>query len=245
MGRKVNYLHRRVIEILENEPRMKLLELGAGGGSLARQIKDRGFEVVAQDIDQARFQHKHDIEFIQGDLNQGLPFEDKSFGCVVILEVIEHLKNPCFVLREINRILKEGGMLLLSTPNILNLKSRFRFLFEGTYDYFREPPLELSNSPTHGFFDIHLFAYKYPELEYILFDTGFNIEHVFSSVFELRARIYSLFLLPIIKMQAYFKCHRARKKGDMNYNRIFKILLSPELLYSRHLIIKARTRKAN
>jgi len=242
MERKVNYLHKRVIEILEDEPRVKLLELGTGGGSLAKQIKDKGFEVMTQDIDEGRFQYKHEIEFRQGDLNQGLPFEDRSFGCVVILEVIEHLQNPYFVLREINRVLKVGGILLLSTPNILNLQSRFRFLFEGTYDYFREPPLELSNSPKHGFFDIHLFAYKYPELEYILFDTGFNIENLFSSILELKARIFSFFLLPIMKMQAYFKCRRARKKGDMDYSRVSKILLSPALLYSRHLVIKARKR---
>lgn len=242
MGRKVNYLHNKVIEILENEPRAKLLELGAGGGSLAKRVKDKGFEVMAQDIDEGRFQHKHEIEFRQGDLNQGLPFGDGSFDYVVMLEVIEHLQNPYFVLREINRVLKTEGILLLSTPNILNLKSRFRFLFEGTYDYFREPPLELSTSPSHGFFDIHLFAYKYPELEYILFDTGFEIESLFSSVFGTQARMLSFFCLPIMKLQAYFKCRRAKKKGDMDYSRIFKILLSPELLYGRHLIIKARKR---
>ena len=242
MERKVNYLHRKVVEILENEPRMKLLELGAGTGELANQVKGKGFEVVAQDIDEKLFRYKDKIEFMQGDLNQGLPFADSSFDYVVMLEVIEHLKNPFFVLKEINRILKPHGILLISTPNILNLKSRLRFLFEGTYDYFREPPLELANSPKHGFFDIHLFAYKYPELEYILFDAGFNIENIFSSLFELQAIIFSFLLLPILKLQAYFKCRRARKKGDMDYSRIFKILLSHVLLYSRHLIIRAHKR---
>jgi hypothetical protein len=135
MGRKVNHLHNKVIEILESEPRAKLLELGSGGGNLVKQLKDKGF------------------------------------------------------------------------------------------------------------FDIHLFAYKYPELEYILFDTGFNVENIFSSVFESQARILSIICLPIMKLQAYFKCRRAKKKGDMDYNRIFKILFSPKLLYSRHLIIKARKRK--
>jgi ubiquinone/menaquinone biosynthesis C-methylase UbiE len=194
------------------------------------------------DADKERFQYKGEIEFKQGDLNQGLPFEDTSFDYVVMLEVIEHLQNPYFVLREISRVLKKEGILLLSTPNILNLKSRFRFFFEGTYDYFREPPLELFHSSTHGFFDIHLFAYKYPELEYILFDTGFNIVKVFSSIFELQARILSVFCLPVMKAQAYFKCRRAKKKDDMDYARIYKILHSPELLYSRHLIIEARRR---
>ncbi|MFH1678530.1 MAG: class I SAM-dependent methyltransferase [Candidatus Omnitrophota bacterium] len=239
----INYLHNKVIEILEGEPRVRLLDLGAGGGNLTKQAKDKGFDVVALDADEGRFQYKNEIDFRKGDLTQGLPFEDGSFDCVVMLEVIEHLKDPYFVLREINRILKKDGFLLLSTPNILNLKSRVRFLFEGTYDYFREPPLELAVSPKHRFFDIHVFAYKYPELEYILFDAGFSIDNIFASVFELQAMGFSLIFLPMMKLQAYFKCRRAQKKGDMDYRRIFKILFSPELLYGRHLIIKARKRE--
>ena len=62
------------------------------------------------------------------------------------------------------------------------------------------------------------------------------------SLFELRAIVFSFLLLPILKLQAYFKCRRARKKGDMDYSRIFKILLSHVLLYSRHLIIRAHKR---
>ncbi len=243
MGCKINYLHNKVIKILENQPRTRLLDLGTGEGNLAKQAKDKGFEVIAQDADQSRFRYKGEIEFRQGDLNnEDLPFEEKSFDCVVMLEVIEHLKNPYFVLREINRVLKAEGVLILSTPNILNLKSRLRFLFEGTYDYFREPPLELSAFSKHNLFNIHLFAYKYPELEYILFDTGFKTEKIFSSISEIQARILSIVCFPTMKLHAYFKCQRGKKKGGMDYSRIFKILLSPEMLYSRHLIIKAQKR---
>lgn len=239
MGWKVIHLSNKVINILEDEPRGRLLELGTGGGNLAKQAKDKGFEVVAQDINKDNFRYKDEIEFIQGDLNQGLHFDDRSFDYTVILETIEHLQNPYFVLSEINRILKVGGILVLSTPNILNLKSRFRFLFEGTYDYFREPPLEVFK---HKFINVHIFAYKYPELEYILFDTNFEVEGVFTSFFEPQAKLLSLICLPIMQLRAYFKCRRVKKKSNMDYNRIFKIILSPELLYGRHLIIKARKR---
>ena len=239
-GKALSDVHSSVIEILENEPRGKLLDVGTGGGSLAKHAKDSGFEVVAFDADKGRFQFKDEIEFRQGNLNQELPFKENSFNYAVMLEVIEHLHNPFFVLRQLKRVIKTDGVLLLSTPNILNLKSRFRFLFEGTYDYFREPPLELSNSSKHRFFDIHIFAYKYPELEYILLDAGFRVEGVFSSVLEPQARLLSLVFLPAMKLHAHFKCQRAKKKKDMDYSRIFKILFSPELLYSRHLIIKAR-----
>ena len=237
-----NYLHNKVIEILQKEPRARLLELGAGGGSLIKRAKDKGFEVVACDIESEQFRYKNEIEFRQQDLNQGLPFSDESFDYVVMLEVIEHLKNPCFVLSQIHRVLKVGGFLILSTPNILNLKSRFRFFFEGTYDYFREPPLDHRTFYKQGAFNPHIFAYRYPELEYILLDTGFKIENVFASYFEPQAIMLSFVCLPIMKLQAYFKCRRAKKKSAIDYSRIFNILLSPELLYSRHLIIKGQKR---
>lgn len=239
MGNKVNYLHKKVIENLETEKKGKLLDLGSGSGNLAKQAKDKGFEVVAFDFNVECFCFKQQIKLCRGNLNQGLPFRDKSFNYVIMLEVIEHLENSFFILKEINRILKPDGILILSTPNILNLKSRFRFLFEGTHDYFREPPLESSSFPKYKHFDIHLFAYKYPELEYILFNTKFKIENVSASKFETQAIVLSFIFLPIIKLQAYLKCHRSKKK-DIDYTRIFKILLSPVLLYSRHLIVKAR-----
>ncbi|MFC1658186.1 class I SAM-dependent methyltransferase [Candidatus Omnitrophota bacterium] len=237
---KVNYLYDKVLEILGNLPAAKLLELGTGGGTLAKQAKDRGWQVTALDIEKEPFKYKHEIEFRQGDLNQGLPFGEEAFDCVVMLEVIEHLKNPSFVLSQIYRVLKPGGIFILSTPNILNLKSRLRFFFEGTYDYFREPPLDHRAFHKQGSFNPHLFAYKYPELEYILFDSGFKIEGIFASYFEPEAKMLSFFCLPLMKWQAYCKCRRAKKKSAVDYSRIFKILLSQELLCSRHLVIQGK-----
>lgn len=242
MNTQVNHVYNKVIEIVENNPGAKLLDLGSGCGGLSKRAKDKGLKVIALDADEKAFRHKSEIEFRQGDLNEGLPFEDQSFDYVTMLEVIEHLQNPYFVLREINRVLRPKGTFFLSTPNVLNLKSRFRFFFEGTYDYFREPPLELSYVFNEPFLNVHLFAYKYPELEYILFDTGFKIQNIFPSKYELQAIMLSIIYLPILKLHAYLKCRREKKKGGLDYSRIFKILLSPTLLYSRRILIKASKR---
>lgn len=45
-----------------------------------------------------------------------LPFEDNSFDTIIAGDVIEHVENPSYLLREINRVLKEKGIFLLSTP---------------------------------------------------------------------------------------------------------------------------------
>ena len=80
--------------------------------------------------------------------NENLPYPDESFDLVTCTEVIEHLEHYRSTLREIYRILKPGGTLVLTIPNILNLKSRIRFLFFGFYNLFG--PLHISESELHS-----------------------------------------------------------------------------------------------
>jgi 2-polyprenyl-3-methyl-5-hydroxy-6-metoxy-1,4-benzoquinol methylase len=67
------------------------------------------------------------------DLNGPLPYRDDSFDYVACLEGLEHIENYHHALREFSRILKKDGILLISTPNPLNVKSRLRFLRFGTF----------------------------------------------------------------------------------------------------------------
>jgi len=66
---------------------------------------------------------------IVADLNNTLPFKSGSVDTVIAGEIIEHLINPFRFLLEIKRILKKNGELILSTPNEVDIKSRFRVLF--------------------------------------------------------------------------------------------------------------------
>jgi hypothetical protein len=70
----------------------------------------------------------------------------------------------------------------------------------------------------------------------LLSATGFKVEDIFTSIYE---GYGAWFLLPIIKFQSWQKARRSLKKGGIDYRRINKILLSKELLYGRHLIIRA------
>lgn len=237
---KRNYLLESVLHFFEPLPRGKILDLGCGDGDYARGLKALGFSVIAGDIDAQRFKYKNEIEFKHCDITKEMPFPEDHFDYLLLMEVVEHLRNPYLVMPEINRIIKDKGALILSTPNILNLKSRMRYLFEGAYEYFREPPLDQAKNPKEVIFNLHLFPYRYQELEYLLATSGFMIADIFSSVYE----GYALgFLLPVIKFQAWTKQIRAIKKGCLDYRRINKILLSRELLFGRHLIIQAKKDK--
>lgn len=234
--RKVNFLLESVISKFSGLPKGKILDLGCGDGDYSKRLKDLGFDVIAGDIDLVRFKYKNEIEFEHCDITKELPFADNTFDYVLMAEVVEHLRNPYTVIPEINRIIKKNGSLILSTPNILSLKSRFRFIFEGGYEYFREPPLDQAKNSKEVIFNLHLVPYRYHELEYLLSASGFKVCDIFASVYE----GFELgFLFPIILFQAWLKERRSIKNGGINYKRINNILLSKELIFGRHLIIRA------
>ena len=238
MGKKSkNFLLEAIVNLFTTLPKGKVLDLGCGDGDYAKRLKDLGFDVIAGDIDIARFRYKKEIEFKHCDITKEMPFSANHFDYVLLMEVVEHLRNPYVVMPEINRIIKTNGSLVMSTPNILNLKSRLRFLIEGAYEYFREPPLDQVKNPREVIFNLHLVPYRYHELEYLLSATGFKVERILTSLYE---GYGGGLLLPIIKFQSWQKERRVTKKGgSIDYGRIHKILLSKELLFGRHLIIKA------
>ncbi len=240
--KKRNELLDSVTGFFEKQPRGRVLELGCGEGDYAKRLKDAGFDVLASDIDKSRFKYDGEIEFTHCDITKTLPFPDKSFDYVLLLEVVEHLRNPYSVFPELNRVLKDGGSLVISTPNILSLKSRFRYLCEGSYEYFREAPLDQAENPKEIIFQLHIAPYRYHELEYLLSATGYTVKDIFTSRYEGH---WLSFLLPIIKFQARQKDRRVLRNGGMDYRRINKVLLSKEILFGRHLILHAKKETAN
>lgn len=121
-------IHSRVISLLSGEQRGKLLDVGAGTGAFSIKLKSEGFDVTACDINPANF-ISEGIPCKKVDLNATFPFADAEFDCVVGAEVIEHIENPWFFLREIYRITAAGGIVILSTPNLHNWYVRLYFAF--------------------------------------------------------------------------------------------------------------------
>jgi SAM-dependent methyltransferase len=60
-----------------------------------------------------------------------LPYPDDHFDAVVAVEVIEHIEDQFAFVRELARVAKPGGLVILTTPNVLNVNSRVRTLLTG------------------------------------------------------------------------------------------------------------------
>jgi ubiquinone/menaquinone biosynthesis C-methylase UbiE len=99
-----------------------LLDVGCGNGIFLHRMHNldwsvTGIDFDAKAIEYAKKMHGGDLTFINTDLSSAR-FADNSFDAVTMSHVIEHVPDPVGTLIEIRRILKSGGRLVVTTPNI-------------------------------------------------------------------------------------------------------------------------------
>jgi len=200
------------------------LDIGSGWGTTFKILHELGFEMSALDISNPS--KIREESFCLCDLNQiiCLPYDDGSYSAVVCSEVIEHIEKPFILLQEIYRILGEDGFIILTTPNILSLRSRFNFLRNSMHSKFIwKSGEEGTYDPKHGEGG-HITPLDYYQLNWMLRRVGFRIESLRTNVYEIPTGIkyFSFALLNnLIKL---------RKKSE--YNAVLELGAS--------LIIKAR-----
>nr|WKN37707.1 class I SAM-dependent methyltransferase [Tunicatimonas sp. TK19036] len=149
----------------------KVLDVGAGHGAFSKQLHEMGYQVSACDLFPEIF-HYDQIECKKVDITQPFPYEDNSFDMIMAIEVMEHINDHENFFKEASRILKPNGRLYISTPNILSLKSRIRFLFSGFYYSFQ--PLNLKNYDGLQ----HVASLTVDQYNYIAIRQGFNAAEV-------------------------------------------------------------------
>lgn len=106
----------------------RLLDLGCGKVPLYGMYKDLTTEVVCVDWSQSLHELQHVDHFT--DLNRELPFEDAAFDTILSTCVLEHIERPEILWREIARILRPGGKVILTSPF-------FYPIHEAPHDYHR------------------------------------------------------------------------------------------------------------
>lgn len=135
----------------------KLLDVGCGDGILIHFIKNRVSEVYGIDNLSPDLQKAKKRGLITKLVNldkEKLPFNNNTFDVVTCLDVIEHVKDPSIMLKEIYRVLKKNGVIILSTPNIRFSDHLFALIFKGIF-----PKTSISEAEYDGG-HIHFFTYK-------------------------------------------------------------------------------------
>ena len=155
-------LHRQAEQLLVRyvSRGASVIDIGAGAGAFSQRMLDLGYEVTALDIDSEKFMPS-EIPFIEADINRGiLLISDKKYDAALCLEVVEHVENPWSLLREIYEILKPGGVLILSTPNVTSFLSRLIFLCNGQFHQFRDADLSYGHFRPITAFELGMIAHR-------------------------------------------------------------------------------------
>jgi SAM-dependent methyltransferase len=169
-------------------------------------------------------------------LNRPLLFEENSFEVVVMTEVIEHLPDHFTITAEVARVLRPGGRLIITSPNIHRLQSRLKFLLTGTHKIMRR---RIGwDTTTDHLYEYHINPVDFPTLHALLRIHGITIKAIKTSAIKFR---YFLFvpLIPFIWLASWIEAISkndtllfAQGEGDL-----FRKMCSIPLLMSEQLIV--------
>jgi SAM-dependent methyltransferase len=175
--------------LLSTKPKL-VLDAGCGDGYVSSLIQlSTGAEVFALDVSFGAIESARSkgIKARQLDISsEEFPFEGATFDAVYATEVLEHLLDPDFAVTEMNRVLKPGGALVVSTPNLGAWYNRIALL-AGYQPFSVETSSKLnfgravrSNSQPVG----HIRSFTLRALRQLLTYNGFSIQQICGSHFD-------------------------------------------------------------
>ena len=227
---------RRVLE-LALPTGARILDAPCGAGALTMALRDRGYDACGADVDPSAASRLGEA-FTIADLSHSLPWSDGAFDAVLSVEGIEHLENRYAYLGELARVLKPGGTLVLTTPNIVSLRSRVRFRGSGFFHQDPRPLREAARHPLH-----HIGLMTFPDLRYALHTSGFRISAVAHTHIKPISYLYGV-LVPWAWLYTTIAFRKERDPAQRQANReIRRALFSRSLLYGENVMITANRRQ--
>ena len=223
--------------ILDNLPCVPgyLLDLPSGNGWLAHAAGKKGHRVLAGDLYPYGIKG---LRFFLCDLNSGLPIRSNSIDYIYCCVGIEHTQNTHLVLSEFSRILKSDAVVILTFPNILNIGSRFKFLFFGrflSFPHLYEPPDGKTGEYKHE----HINPVSVSQLCYIASKYDLIWDGFLPQSYEMKKWVRRIWSLPVFQMIGRVEQLRA---SNQSKKLLWSILSSRECLLQDHVIARFKKR---
>ena len=226
--------HETVFSLVKKSPELIIADIPSGSGAFVRRLLDAGFgHVYALDIENIlAFKHE---PFIVADMTKPFPLKDESLDVVVCIDGIEHISRQFDFVKETHRVLRNKGELIISTPNISSLRSRWKWFTTGHHHKCNSPLNERKPSPLH-----HIGMISFPEMRYLLHSNGFRITTVTTNRIKAISWLYALFW-PLIFLSTWWVYKRTGKDHDLQeINReVMKTMFTWPVLFGETLIVKA------
>ena len=166
-----------------------VLDVGCFNGYMSLLAHLLGFAVIGSDavgiVDRQMIFREFGIRFVEANLNDPRPFavvEDATYDAVIFGEILEHILNhPLGVLKELARVLKPGGLLIVTTPNPSTMTNAMRVLLDRYTLWGTESFGEVGKFSEGGAIcqaDIHYREYRTSEVTALLKKAGFSVGEV-------------------------------------------------------------------
>lgn len=157
---------KKIKKLLNREKVAHILDIGCGNGFFLRRILPNALKYG---IDVVDIKESSGFYFVQSNIEYGFPFKNESFDALIAGEIIEHLLDTEYFLRECLRILKKGGFVVLTTPNLCSLKNLIRMLWG-------KQPIAVDFSIGGG--TGHIRSFSPQALIFLIKKAGLHIEYI-------------------------------------------------------------------
>ncbi len=210
--RIVDHVLKLVLPLVAGRGPVEHLDIGAGWGHLIKELRKVAPNVTSQGCDyNPQHNETEGLAVKHVNLNEDkLPFGDASFDLITCTEVLEHVENFRHVVREIARVARPGAQIVLSTPNVLSVRSRWYFLTRGFFEYF--DPLPLRDDPRFYPGERHITPIPYFYLAHALREYGFTNIAPHNDKPQRLSMFWRPFLGPICSWVVASSLRRRRRK---------------------------------
>lgn len=246
------YVKRYLIANRELYKDKKVVDFPAGNGVTSRILKEIGAVPIPMDL----FPEYFEIEGIsctRANMREGLPLEENSVDALICQEGIEHFSDQYEALKEFNRVLKNNGTLLITTPNYSNIRAKLSYLLSESERFnSKMPPNELDSiwmlkqGITNEIYFGHIFLIGIQKLRVLAKLSGFKIKKCHLTRIKTTSLLLLPFLYPFIFLSNWISYQKTlRKNKDIDnitkktvYKEIFRLAINPKILVGGNLMVE-------
>lgn len=245
-GKAITRAVLKMVRSLPGHPDLSVLDISCGDAEILEYLMNDGCRVEGTHYRDDDYILSRDRVIPSGitihkdvDLTQPLPFPDGRFDVVLMTEVIEHLDAHIGIVHEIGRIVRPGGHLVFSTPNLNRLSSRLKFAFTGCHGICqRRTGWDMNRERLYAY---HIHIPDFPVLHTLLHQAGFVIRRMGVTRIEPGHFIWIL-LYPVLALATRLEVRPrakylpARNQGERD---LYRWLMHPASLMSKQLLLLA------
>jgi SAM-dependent methyltransferase len=229
-----------------------VIDSPAGAGVTSRILKEVGAVVRAYDLFPEYF-NVDGLTCERADIMEGIPVADNFADVLVCQEGIEHFSDQYRMFQEFNRVIKQNGSLLITTPNYSNIQSRLsHFLFETEYFLKMMPANEADSvwmtvpSFSNQIYLGHIFLIGIQRLRLLAKLSGFKIKQIIFTYPKTTSLVLLPVAYPFIWLASWLTYRKSLREPSSTpmplrqqvYREIMQLNISTRILVDKYLFVE-------